>query len=248
MNLIKGRKEMIIRIAVCDDEIDICTQLENMLIDIFKNKDIKFDIEIFTSGESLCKELNRQSYDIIFLDIELPKVSGIGVGKYIRETLKNEVVQIVYISAKEGYAMELFEFRPMNFLIKPLTESQVMKVVDKYLIITKHDNHMFEYKKSTQYYKVPISEILYFESQHRKIIIHMKEGNDEFYGSMERIYSMVKDHKFLFIHKSIVINYNCIKKLSYEEVIMIDDTILPISQSRRKAIKSSYMKIRKEEL
>ena len=151
-----------IRIAVCDDEAYICVCLEDMLTDILQDKDVQFEIETFSSGESLCGEMERKDFDIVFLDIELPKVSGIGVGRYIREVLKNEIVQIAYISAKEGYAMELFEFRPINFLVKPLEKEKVAKVIEKYFIITEQDNHVFEYKKRMEYYKVPMSEILYF--------------------------------------------------------------------------------------
>ena len=138
-----------IRIAVCDDEVYICTLLEDMLTEILREKDVQFEIDTFSSGESLCRELERRDFDIMFLDIELPEVSGIDVGRYIREALKNEIVQIAYISAKEGYAMELFEFRPINFLVKPLEKEKVAKVIEKYFIITEQDNHVFEYKNTT---------------------------------------------------------------------------------------------------
>lgn len=239
---------MTIRIAICDDELYICSQIESMLIDILQHMAVKFEIEIFDSGEKLCKELEQQDFDIIFLDIELPKISGIEVSNYIRNHLKNEIVQIVYISAKKGYAMELFEFRPINFLVKPLDKEKVAKVIDKYFVITEQNNHVFEYKRRTEYYKVLLSNILYFERVNRKIKIYTKDGNiDEFYDSMENVYIAVKNQRFLFIHKSIIVNYQFIKRIAYEEVVMIDGTVLPISQSRRKAIKLMYMKIRKGE-
>lgn len=240
---------MTIRIAICDDELCICSQIEDILIDILQHIAVKFEIEVFCSGESLCKELEKRDFGIIFLDIELPMLSGIEVGHYIRNNLKNEILQIVYISAKKGYAMELFEYRPINFLVKPLDQEKVAKVIDKYFIITEQNNHVFEYKRRTEYYKVPMSEILYFERQNRKVKIYTKNGeSDEFYESMENIYVNVKNYNFLFIHKSIIVNYQFIKRIAYEEVVMIDGTILPISQSRRKAIKSMYMKIRKGEI
>lgn len=239
---------MEIRIAICDDELYICSQIESILIDILQHMAVKFEIEVFESGESLCKELERQSFDIIFLDIELPQISGIEVGRYIRNYLKNEIMQIAYISGKKGYAIELFDFWPINFLVKPLDREKVAKVIDKYFIITEQDNHVFEYKKRTEYYKISMSKILYFESNKRKVKIYTIDGKvDEFYESMENIYAAVKNHNFLFIHKSIIVNYRFIKKISYEKVLMIDDRELPISQSRRKAIKTMYMKIRKGE-
>lgn len=107
---------MDIRIAICDDEPKICAVLENMLIDILETRGVYYEIEPFYSGENLCVEIQRQIFDLIFLDIELKKKSGLDVSNYIRNELGNESVQIAYISAKTGYAMDLFEFRPINFL------------------------------------------------------------------------------------------------------------------------------------
>ena len=111
---------MDIKIAVCDDEVEICALLEMMLIDIFRDKGMSCEAESFYTGESLCKEFERRKYDLIFLDIEMDGKSGIDVGRFLRDELGNETVQIVYISAKTEYAMELFEFHPMNFLVKPI--------------------------------------------------------------------------------------------------------------------------------
>ena len=81
-----------------------------------------------------------------------------------------------------------------------------------------------------------------------QVKVFYQDGADEFYESMENVYRQVKNHKFLFIHKSIIVNYRFVKRMSYDEVTLLDGTILPISQSRRKAIKSMYMDIRKEEM
>lgn len=59
-------------------------------------------------------------FDIVFLDIELPKISGIDIGKKIRDEMHDETTKIVYISGKDSYAMGLFDVRPLNFLIKPI--------------------------------------------------------------------------------------------------------------------------------
>lgn len=240
---------MKVKIAICDDEQHICSQLEELLIETLKEKSVDYEIDVFYSGTVFCKQLKNKEYDLIFLDIELPQNSGIDVGKYIRETLGNEEVQIAYISAKERYAMKLFDFRPINFLVKPLDRAKVDKVLKKYFTITKQNDIMFEYKKRAEYYRIPMSEIMYLESKGRKVRIHSKKGEDEFYGSLEKIYSnKLKNHKFLFIHKSIIVNYHYIKRISYEEVTMLNDVVLPISQSHRKAIKTIYLQMRKGEM
>lgn len=236
---------MSVRIAICDDEHEICAVLEELLIKILEAKGINYEIEPFYSGKTLCNELKVQRYDLIFLDIEMKEKDGIETGNFIREELGDESVQIAYISSKTAYAMELFEFHPINFLTKPLEQSKVEKVIDKYLAITGQKNEFFEYKKKTEFFKIQMSEIIYFESTGRKISVKMMNGQDEFYGSMDDIYSRVKSNQFLYIHKSVIVNYRKIKQLSYEKVIMIDDAVFSISQSRRPAIRQMCLKIRK---
>lgn len=235
---------MYISVAVCDDYLPVCSQIEDVLVSIFNELSIKYDIDVFNSGKVLCDEMLRTNYDIVFLDIQLPEMNGVDIGGYIRDKLKNEVVQIAYISAREEYAMELFDYRPINFLVKPITYEKIRKVIDKYLVISEQDNHIFTYKKGYEFFKIPMSDILYFENNNRKVRIVTKDSVDEFYDSMENIYSVVKLNKFLFIHKSTIVNYRYIKKLSYEQVTMTDGRVFSISQSRRKSIREMHMKIK----
>lgn len=237
-----------IKIAICDDDNTLCSHLEKLLEELLEEYSEKYEIEIFYTGTRLCTELESQTYDIIFLDIEMPEINGIEVGKYIREQLHNETLQIAYISSLESYAMKLFEFRPINFLVKPLGKSDVKKILDKYFLITNRNYNIFTYSKNIDYYKVPLSKIMYFESSKRKIRLVATNFTDEFYGTTEEIYKKVKHHSFLFIHKSVIVNYFFIKKITYEHVELMDNTILPISRSRQKEIRSMYMQLRKEEL
>ena len=101
---------MDIKIAVCDDEVEICALLEMMLIDIFRDKGMSCEAESFYTGESLCKEFERRKYDLIFLDIEMDGKSGIDVGRFLRDELGNETVQIVYISQRQNMLWNFLNF------------------------------------------------------------------------------------------------------------------------------------------
>ena len=61
-------------------------------------------------------------YDILFLDIELFRMTGIEAGDFIRNRLEDRSMQIIYISGKSSYARELFKTQPMDFLVKPITK------------------------------------------------------------------------------------------------------------------------------
>ena len=107
-----------IRIAIIDDDNTLCNVVEQYILSSCSDLQLKQCIDVYYTGESFCHALdNGECYHLLFLDIELAEVNGIKVGNFIREKLKNNRMQIVFISAKRDYAMKLFEFRPMNFLV-----------------------------------------------------------------------------------------------------------------------------------
>ena len=105
-----------------------------MILNYAKLQALQIDTEVFYSGETLFKTIeNKDKYGLIFLDIQLLQLDGVQVGKQIRERLGNEKISIVYISSKETYAMSLFQVRPLDFLIKPITQKTVNETIDKYI-------------------------------------------------------------------------------------------------------------------
>ena len=237
-----------IKIAICDDDFAICTQLENILETLMEIEMLEYEIEVYNDGERLCKCLENQTYDLLFLDIELPVHNGIEIGQFIRDTLHNEQLEIAYISSNTTYALDLFDFRPINFLVKPLTQENVRKVLDKYLLISNQKKQLFTYKKKFDYYRIPLQDIIYFESISRKVTVYTTTGSDTFYDTLDAIYPQVKGGHFLFIHKSTIVNCHYITQICYEKVTLCNGVVLPISQARRKDIKAMYLQIQKEAL
>lgn len=233
-------------IAIVDDDKIICSQIEALLIKYSKENNIALETYVFSSGENLCQSLDKGlEIDLLFLDIELFELSGIDVGKKIREQLKNYITEIIFISAKSEYAMELFEIHPFNFLIKPLSAKKIIKNLELALRIGQDNANYFVYKTGKDIKKIATENIQYLESSKHKVKLHTIDGCDEFYGRLEDIYTQLKDSGFLFIHKSYLVNYKYIDTFSYKFVILKSGIELPISQARRKEIREKILDIEK---
>lgn len=229
-------------IAICDDEVVFCSQLEKYLEQYIKKGIVA--IEVFYSAEKLYEALcNGEHYNLIFLDIEFDLTNGIEVGQKIRTELEDEKVQIVYVSAKESYAMELFSVRPMNFLVKPISEWDVIDNVDKAIALSEMYDSFFELKFGPDNYRIPYGSILYFESVNRKIYIHTKRGTREMYGRLNEIEPDTPPN-FIRIHQSYLINRMYVTYWNSEEIVLINDCRLPVSQTYRKGMCKALMKKR----
>jgi DNA-binding LytR/AlgR family response regulator len=245
-------KPEMVYVAICDDEKQIGADLEHALIDIFAEQKVKTEIDVYYSGEELCRKIESGAYfDLIFLDIEFAKheINGVEVGRLIREAHDNNMVAIVYISWEKKYAMELFAIRPMDFLVKPLEHGTVQRVVKTYLKIAKLWEGEFVYKNGHDRIKVLIKDIIYLESGGRKVVIHLADGStNEFYGSIKTAYEeQLKNFDFLYIHASYVVNYSYVTKIKYTQ-LSIKNRITPmtISQYKREEVRAAYLEILKK--
>lgn len=231
-----------IRIAICDDEENICTMIEEFILDYGIINKIELDIQIFYTGEALLKLIqNGEQFDLIFLDIEMQPINGIEVGKTIREKIKNEIIKIVYISAVEGYAMELFEVRPLHFLIKPISKKKVIWTVTKAMELLEKDENVFKFCCNKTTVRVPMKNIMYFTSEARKVKIIMENEGKEFYGKLSDVEKQL-NHNFVRIHKSYFVNRKYVSEYTYENIHLCNGDMLNITRKYRNEVRKILMK------
>lgn len=228
-------------IGICDDGENICSCIENMLLQCAKEKSIQIDTFIWYTGEGLKGYLERgNQLDILFLDIELFQMSGIEVGKFIRNQLDNMGMQIVYISGKASYAQQLFKTQPLDFLVKPVTKDQISNVLEVALKVLNRKNAKFEFRQGKDYYYVPMGDIIYFVSEGRKVKIVTMKDTFEFYGRLRETAGRLPED-FVIIHKSYIVNKEYIFRYSYETVELVNGVVLTISPANRKQVREKIL-------
>lgn len=234
-----------ITIAICDDDFEFCKLLEEKLLKINNEINLKCQIDIYQNGSKLNKMiLNGQHFDLLLLDIELNEIKGINIGETVRQNIKSENIYIIYISSKSHYAMDLFKTRPIEFLVKPIDDQKLKESMITFKELYFRNNNFFEYQYKKQYYKLTYDEILYFESMDRKTIIHLQNGEKEFYAKLKDIGESLNNH-FIAIHKSYIVNINKIVHATYDYVVLSNGEKLNISQSRRQEVRKLFFEMKK---
>lgn len=228
-------------IGICDDGENICTSIEDMLLQYAKRKDIQVETNVWYTGEGLRDYLAAGNHlDILFLDIELFKMTGIEVGSYIRNVLDNMGLQIIYISGKASYALQLFKTQPLDFLVKPIFQEHVNSVMETAIKVIRRKEERFEFRQGKGHYYVPMGDIVYFGSEGRKVKIITLNETYEFYGRLKEVAKLLSDD-FIAIHKSYIVNREYVFRYTYEIVEMIDGTILTISLPNRKLVRDKLL-------
>ncbi|MEA3422625.1 MAG: LytTR family DNA-binding domain-containing protein [Bacillota bacterium] len=223
-----------IKIGICDDEKNICSSLETIIEEYMKNKNIQYGIDVFYSANSLLKYTDDGNlYDILFLDIEMEGLSGIEFGKILRDDMGNELTKIIYISWQNSHAIDLFQVRPFDFVVKPITKERLFKILEVVQRLIGSERSEFVYHAGNKYERIEIEAIYYFKSEAKKIIIHKNGKELTFYGKLDDVVKKIDGRYFWRIHKSYVINYMNTEIFDYKTVTMKNGEVLSISQKYR---------------
>lgn len=229
------------RIAICDDEKNICESLQDLLKVYGKEKNIPMEIEIFHRGEELRRFLGREEADILFLDIMLPKADGVRVGRYIREILEDNKLDLVYISSRTDYAMELFQNHPIDFLVKPIKKEKLFHVLDRSIKKREEKRGFLKLKGKNGSLQIACRDIICFQSKGRQIQLMGRKGTETFYGKLDDVQEKLSSDIFLRIHKSFLININYIETYNYKSLCLHRVGELSISARHRPSVREKLL-------
>lgn len=240
-----------IRIGICDDDIQFTGRIEKIIKRLAKDNNIHADIDVFFDGVNLLEHMKAGNirYDLIFMDIEMEGMNGLETAHKIRES--DEIVLLIYITSYESYALEAFEVHPFQFLLKPLDEKQLCHYFYKAYERIMSGDFYFNYKYKKDFYKILVKDIMYFESKKRLIRIHKADGTiSEFYGKLNNIEAEMQNRKVDFwrIHQSYLVNAKYIIRKAYNHVEMMNNEKLLVTEDRRKKLNSCYIKLMEEEM
>ena len=205
------------------------------ILEILKDYEKKKSFALHWFG--LLQKLKEEQWDVLFLDIEMPNINGVEVGTRVREQLQNYGLKIIYVSSQRGYAMDLFKVDTFDFLIKPVKYEELEEVMNKLMNTLNRSGEMFVYHKKGQTARCKMEDILYFESQLKKTIVVTRQKTDEFYASLKDIYEELKDKRFFYCHKSILVNYDRVAEFHYDKLVLDNGEELEISQAKRKEVR-----------
>lgn len=232
-----------LRIGICDDDEQFTIQLERHVLEYAKKKGVPVETQTFLDSDKLFYSIDEDGlFDILFLDIELDNITGIDVGNRLRLDLKNEIMQIVFISANDEYALQLFNIRPMNFLVKPITYDKVSFVMDEYDRLFPTFNRYFTYNIRKKKCRISFNCILYFQSQGKKVQMVTQDGMEEFYGKLSDVVLQLNEQAFCIVHKSFVVNLHYVIQYKSDSVIMTNEVEIPISQSMKQNVKEKLFR------
>lgn len=234
-------------LALVDDmEYDL-RNLQNLIIEYFSNRDMKFRVSLFSSGEQFLDAFGPQVFDTIFLDNILDGINGMDVARHVR-TIDGDV-PIVFITTEESYALEGYEVQATDYIIKPVKKDRLFSVMDR-LNKKYRPRNIIEIKESRMTRQLYLDDILYVRSSGHFLEIQTTMGSLKPYMTMEYFQSMLKDRgeygdaalglRFQNCCRGYVVCLDHVRSLDSSDFLMSDGSRVPISRPKYKEMQTAY--------
>ena len=218
-------------IGICDDDRENRLSLRWLLENILENQKIESAIYEFSSGETLLPwmEKHHNEIDLLFLDIEMGRLNGLETARTLRAD--NELLQIVFVTAFSDYVFEGYGVDALGYLMKPAKREQLEVILSRALTkLCREADQMYVCHNGDTWYRIPYQEILYFESDRRKVNCITQNRSYSFYGKLDEVEQELARAGFVRIHQRYLVRMNAIRQICGSEVQIGTDT-LPISRS-----------------
>ena len=235
---------MIFKIAICDDEPSACAWLKTKLEDIEMLYNYEFKVSVYTDAEDLVSAYSRPGlFDILFLDVEMPGLSGLSAANAIRR-LPDPDVKIVFVSNYPEYMQDSFNVGAFQYLQKPIRTEQVLEQVKRFALELEESSGLSILVKENETERpVSLNQILYIESvknQKNYLRYVCKEQTLVGKGNLSDVEKSLSMRHFFSPHRGLIVNMRQVRLIRQKGIEMANGDLLPLSRRREKEFRDYF--------
>ena len=219
-------------IAIVEDEVSFATQLQEYLEQYEEENDVRFKISVFGDGAEILEDY-QPLYDIILLDIEMPKVNGMKAAEEIRA--QDADVTLMFITNMANYAIRGYEVGALDFVMKPINYYTFSMKMTRVLKRTKQKAQqeiLLTLPDGAK--KLNVQQIYYVEVQNRMLYYHTDEGVFVMRGTMQSVEQMLAPYAFAKCNHWYIVNLKHVSEVKKNTAVVAGNE-LEVSRRNRTA-------------
>ncbi len=219
-----------LRIGICDDVCDARIALRAALERALERRCAEGRFFEFSSGEGLLRWMEKHAgeLDLVFLDIELDELNGMGTARRLRAM--DEGLQLVFVTGYADYVFDGYAVGALAYLMKPVKPEQLSEVLGRCMeALCRESGKAFLCRSGDTAYRIPKRNILYFYSDRRKVTCVTAGRNYTFYGKLDQV-ERDAGEGFVRVHQRYLVRAAAVERVGGGEVF-VGGTALPVSRA-----------------
>lgn len=223
-------------IFICDDE----KKMADMLNDCIKQKIDSTNIKVFYSGNDLWDALCKDVCDVVFLDIDMPEISGLDIAS--RMAVLPYSPLLIFVTSHDELVYDSLRFHPYGFVRKNYLQQELSHIIDDCIQTINEHTKYFSFITPTGNMRVPMKDILYFEADGNYLKINIGTDIYRFRSTLYAVENSLKENGFIRVHKGYLVNQSAVKLLGRDEIILMDNQRIPIGKNYADIAKKSLLR------
>lgn len=234
-----------LRIVICDDQPQELQIIDEYITEYLDTHKLEADVKEFSHPDKLLKNIETESFHLYILDIVMPMVSGIELGKEIRR-LDHEA-KIIYVTTEPQFALQAYAASPTNYLIKPIDKQQLFDTLSFAISKIKlSEEHIFTVKTAKSLQILKFSDILCCEYCNHAVIFTLTNGEKIISRTFRESFSeyiipFLSDIRFLRCHTSYLINMRRVERFAKDSFTFRGGKVVPIASKQYSSVRDQYM-------
>ena len=218
-----------IRIAVCDDEIVQQKVMQALLQKYFEENDTLAEVKFYSSGQEYLKEKKSEilNTDIFLLDIFMPELNGIDIGKELKSI--GAKGKIIFITAGNDFITEAFEIQAFSYIQKPVIYEKFSKVMNSVIRSFEKTRYM-DVVVDREKQRIYLDDIEYVETLGRRLVIYRQDEGVETYLSVKNFMDEYGEEDFLQISRYVAVSKSKIQRIVGRSLYLMNGRELSISE------------------
>jgi len=202
------------KILIVDDEKLASSRILRILNELgYKS------ITIFNDSAKAVIDMAKNKYDLVFLDIKMPNITGLELANMILEIEPKTF--IIFQTAYDEFALDAFKIGGVDYILKPTSKENILKSINKvkkYIqLIPEIQTKKIMGKRGDKIYLIELSDIYYIKADLDEIIIKIKDADVYVRKKIGKMAELLGNQNFFRIHRSIIINVDKIKSMQSVE-------------------------------
>lgn len=228
-----------IHIAICDDDKTFLELIKSKIIEYYRSQNLTPQITDFANGKDLVKACKETEFDLAFLDIEMPQMTGIEVIKKLRDFCYD--MEIIFLTNYENYVFESFKYNVFRYIRKSKIDIELVEALEAFQLKMKHAERYYSFTTTEGMVSWRVDDIQYMEVFQHYIYIHKKDRVIKVRNSLNKYEKEFEKFGFIRIHKSYLVSYRHIYSINTNEVVLMNNKKLPLSRNRSEYVKEKFI-------
>jgi DNA-binding LytR/AlgR family response regulator len=187
------------------------------------------------SASEALKVMLSEQIDLIFLDMEMPGMSGLE----FLAMRKDPDTQVVIVTAQKNYAAEAFDFEVSDFLVKPITEARFLKAMTRVRkrqdALRKSEDRDIFVKAKSRLVKINTADILYIEAVGNHASLYTSTERYVVLATLKSLESRFPEQRFMRVHNSFIVRVDQITAVE-ENLVILGKKSVPVSRAHWKSL------------